>query len=231
MPVTWPLVTLGATGEDVKSIQYLLTAHGHPVAVDGTFGPLTRAAVEAFQTSRGLTADGEVGPQTWPELIVQVSQGSDGDAVRAIQSQLHSRGSGTVIAVDGIFGPMTAGAVRGFQELLGLTVDGIVGPQTWSLLVDGYLTAPDAQTAAQRTLAAWSEHNEAAARKDATPGAVAQLFAQTFSAADGWSFEGCQGAAGHIYCSWRRSNGKELRIGVEDAVVAPFYAADIVEFT
>ncbi len=231
MPLNWPLVQTGATGEDVRSVQYLLTAQGHPTTVDGSFGPLTKAAVEAFQGTHGLTADGAVGQQTWPQLIVQVSQGSQGDAVRAVQSQLHSRGDGAAITVDGIFGPNTAAAVGGFQQLLGLTVDHIVGPATWNSFVNGYLNAPTPQTAAQRTFDAWSHNDQAAARKNATPGAVAQLFAHSFSSTDNWSFEGCTGALGHTICSWRRSNGKELRIGVENAVVAPVYAADEIQFT
>jgi len=231
MALAWPLIAENATGEDIRSVQYLVTAHGHPTAVDGVFGPLTKAAVEAFQASRGLAVDGIVGPQTWPQLIVQVLQGSQGDPVRAVQSQIHSRGDGAVIAVDGMFGPDTADAVAAFQQLLGLTVDRIVGPVTWSSLLDGYLTAIDPATAAQRTFDAWVAHSQPAARKDATPAAVAQLFAQSFSQADGWSSEGCQGAAGHTFCSWRRSNGTELRIGVENAVIGPFYAVDEIQFT
>lgn len=231
MALTWPLVQEGSTGEDVRSIQYLVTDQGHPTAVDGVFGPATQAAVEAFQSSHGLAADGKVGQQTWPALIVQVSQGSSGDAVRAVQSQIHSRGDGAGIAVDGIFGPMTADAVKGFQELLGLTVDGIVGPATWNSLANGYLAASDPDTAAKLTFQAWSQNSQAGARKNATPAAVAELFTQTFSQSEGWSFEGCEGALGHTFCSWKRSNGKELRIGVENAVVAPFYAADQVQFT
>ncbi len=37
-------------------------------------------------------------------------------------------------AVDGIFGPQTAGAVRLFQRRNGLAVDGVVGPQTYAAL-------------------------------------------------------------------------------------------------
>ena len=68
MVLTWPLEKQGSTGEDVKTVQYLVTAQGHPTGVDGDFGPATKAAVQAFQSSRGLGADGIVGPQTWRAL-------------------------------------------------------------------------------------------------------------------------------------------------------------------
>ena len=232
MALTWPLEQQGSTGEDVRTVQYLVTAQGHPTAVDGVFGPATKTAVEAFQSSRGLSADGIVGPQTWPQLIIQVQQGSNGDAVRAVQSQMHSRGDGAnQVAVDGIFGSMTNDAVRAFQTLLGLTADGIVGPQTWNYLVNGYLAAPDPQTAAKDVFSSWEAHNRDQAAKNATPAAVNQIFAESFSLGDGWSFEGCQGALGHTFCSWKRSTGHELRIGVINAVEGPYYVADQAQFT
>ena len=232
MALTWPLEQQGSTGENVRTVQYLVTAQGHPTAVDGVFGPATKTAVEAFQSSRGLSADGIVGPQTWPQLIIQVQQGSNGDAVRAVQSQMHSRGDGAnQVAVDGIFGSMTNDAVRAFQTLLGLTVDGIVGPQTWNYLVNGYLAAPDPQTAAKDVFSAWQAHNRGQAAKNATAAAVNQVFAQSFSAADGWSFEGSDGAAGTIFSTWKRSNGHELRIGVLNAVEGPYFVADQAQFT
>ena len=231
MALTWPLEQQGSTGENVRTVQYLVTAQGHPTAVDGVFGPATKTAVEAFQSSRGLSADGIVGAQTWPQLIIQVQQGSNGDAVRAVQSQMHSRGGGAAIAVDGVFGSMTNDAVRAFQALLGLSVDGIVGPQTWNHLVNGYLAAPDPQTAAKDVFSAWEANNRGQAALNATPTGVNEVFAQSFSAADGWSFEGCQGAAGHTFCSWKRSNGHELRIGVMNAVQGPFFVADQAQFT
>src|SRR5512135_302647 len=118
MALTWPLVQEGSTGEDVRTVQHLVTAQGHPTGVDGDFGPQTKTAVQAFQSSHGLGADGIVGPQTWPLLIIQVKQGSNGDAVRAVQSQIHSRGDGAnQITVDGIFGSGTNDAVRAFQTL------------------------------------------------------------------------------------------------------------------
>jgi hypothetical protein len=231
MALTWPVEQEGSTGENVKTVQYLVTARGHPTGVDGEFGPQTKTAVQAFQSSRGLGADGIVGSQTWPQLIIQVQQGSNGDAVRAVQSQIHGRGAGAHIAIDGIFGPDTNDAVRAFQTLLGLSVDGIVGQQTWNHLVNGYLAAPDPQTAAQDVFSAWKAGNRDQAAKNATPAAVNEIFAKSFSPIDGWSFVGCQGAAGHTFCSWKRSNGRELRIGVINAVDGPYFVADQAQFT
>jgi len=38
------------------------------VTVDGSAGPATIGALEAFQTAQGLTADGVLGPLTWAAL-------------------------------------------------------------------------------------------------------------------------------------------------------------------
>jgi len=53
------------TGETVTSIQRALKTLGFdPGPIDGEFGPMTDAAVRAFQLTRRLVTDGEVGPQT-----------------------------------------------------------------------------------------------------------------------------------------------------------------------
>lgn len=134
-PAPWPSIGAGQQGADVTAIQYLLRQHGSGIDADGHFGPLTEAAVVDFQSSRGLVADGVVGPQTWPRLIVEVREGSRGEAVKAAQTQLNKHGAG--LAVDGQFGPLTRSAVISFQSSRGLIVDGIVGPQTWQALVAG----------------------------------------------------------------------------------------------
>ena len=140
----WPLVKRGQRDFPVRSLQQLLRARNHPVAVDGIFGPNTEAAVKAFQQSKGLAADGIVGPQTWPRLVVQVKRGSTGDAVRAVQEviKFHQLGGDEAPAfnVDGIFGPRTDSWIRGFQSAVGTPSDGIVGPITWRALVSGMLS-------------------------------------------------------------------------------------------
>jgi peptidoglycan hydrolase-like protein with peptidoglycan-binding domain len=140
----WPLVRRGSRVFPVRPLQQLLRARGHAVAVDGIFGPQTEGAVKAFQQSRNLAVDGIVGPQTWPRLVIQVRRGSTGDAVRGVQEviKFHQSASteGPPVQVDGIFGPRTDAWIRGFQEAVGTTVDGIVGPITWRALVSGMLS-------------------------------------------------------------------------------------------
>jgi len=116
----WPVIQSGFNGHPVKTLQYLLRARGHSVAVDGVFGPNTEAAVKAFQANKGLAADGIVGPTSWPALIVQVKKGSQGDGVRGVQEEFQFRNlSGDPSKgpkVDGIFGPMTEAAVLVFSK-------------------------------------------------------------------------------------------------------------------
>lgn len=140
----WPLARRGNRIFPVRPLQQLLRARNHPVAVDGIFGPTTESAVKAFQQSKGLAADGIVGPNTWPRLVVQVKKGSTGDAVRGVQEVIKfhdlSGGEAPPVQIDGVFGPRTDAWVRGFQTAVGTASDGIVGPITWRALVSGMLT-------------------------------------------------------------------------------------------
>lgn len=64
---------------------------------------------------------------------------SRGDEVRKMQTLLNvylATIKGAQIKVDGIFGPITMGAVMAFQKAAGIKQDGICGPVTWGKLQD-----------------------------------------------------------------------------------------------
>ena len=69
----------GDTGEKVRLLQYMLSVLSSyiqeipPVAVDGVFGPATRAAVLAVQRRFRLPETGTVDPGTWDEIYDQYS--------------------------------------------------------------------------------------------------------------------------------------------------------------
>src|SRR5689334_502737 len=64
-----PVLKQGSSGPDVLDLQQKLKDLGFdPNGVDGKFGPGTRAAVVAFQQSKGLQADGIAGPATMAAL-------------------------------------------------------------------------------------------------------------------------------------------------------------------
>lgn len=62
------LLRPGARGEAVRQLQRELVQCGHSLAVDGDFGPATRAAVKAFQERMSLKPDGMAGPATFEAL-------------------------------------------------------------------------------------------------------------------------------------------------------------------
>ena len=59
-------------------------------------------------------------------------RGAKGETVELLQELLNVKG--IQVKVDGEFGVLTEQAVREFQEINGLRVDGIVGPWTWEKL-------------------------------------------------------------------------------------------------
>jgi peptidoglycan hydrolase-like protein with peptidoglycan-binding domain len=67
-----------------------------------------------------------------------IRKGSTGPSVAYCQNLLNARGvPHPVLWVDGMFGPKTDQAVRHFQMMKHLEVDGVVGPMTWGALEGG----------------------------------------------------------------------------------------------
>jgi peptidoglycan hydrolase-like protein with peptidoglycan-binding domain len=152
------------TGGGVRALQQRMKDLGYySGSVDGDFGAGTQAAVIAFQTANGLTADGVAGKSTLNALYggssggggsgtnpdsygtsastngystIASGSGSSTANITALQSALSSTGyySGTL---DGDFGSVTIDAVKNYQSAKGLRVTGMAGPTTQRLLYGG----------------------------------------------------------------------------------------------
>lgn len=174
----------GDSGSKVKQMQQRLISLGYLAGTaDGEFGAGTEAAVYAFQDRHCSYSDGVAGPDTLSELYsssakkastpsgiagLSIRNGSEGDAVRALQSRLKKLGyySGNV---DGDFGQGTEDAVKAFQRANGLNADGVAGSGTYEKLF-----ATDAKTASQAARTATprpdpTKRPTATPRRTATP--------------------------------------------------------------
>ena len=65
----YPLLRLGSKGDLVVWAQEHLLTAGAELEVDGIFEGATRLAVKAFQEEHGLPVDGQLGPETWAQLL------------------------------------------------------------------------------------------------------------------------------------------------------------------
>ena len=78
-----------------------------------------------------------------PAPGVTLREGSTGVAVSALQYFISIIGQFSpavpVLAIDGIFGPLTTQAVNAVQSRLGLPVTGVVDQATWQGIYDEYL--------------------------------------------------------------------------------------------
>ncbi len=142
----------GAKNTDTLELQKRLVGEGLLFGpTDGIYGPMTTAAVKAYQKKYGLPETGNVGPLTRAQLNgtpvapttptslvydfgpTTLKIGSAGEPVRNLQNFLNSFASASLL-VDGLFGPKTDTSVRQWQGGNGLVVDGLVGPKTKALM-------------------------------------------------------------------------------------------------
>jgi peptidoglycan hydrolase-like protein with peptidoglycan-binding domain len=140
------VLRVGSTGTAVKVLQQAL----HLALVDGDFGPGTRSAVIAFQTSSRLPADGVVTAPVWRALGAAAKAGPPPApapkgryaAYEKVTLKLGDRNATVKVLqkalagplVDGDFGPRTKASVVVFQSKHHLTANGIVSTAVWRAL-------------------------------------------------------------------------------------------------
>lgn len=126
------------TGKIAQIQNALNEKYGLDIDVDNIYGNETKKAlVKGLQTELNkqfegnLVVDGIFGTNTY-NACINVRRGAEGNITWLIQSMLicHSFN----INADGIFGTATERAVRDFQSRNGLSVDGIVGKNTFNKL-------------------------------------------------------------------------------------------------
>jgi peptidoglycan hydrolase-like protein with peptidoglycan-binding domain len=155
-PVLTKTLKIGSKDEEVKLLQQYLIAQGFLVMPSGVslgyFGQVTRTALQAYQTSVGLSAVGELGPKTRAAILsgghaqaaptgkaiglynftLPLRSGSKGTDVTKLQEILIAKGFLIMPAhvSKGYYGALTVKAVKEYQKSLGIDQLGIVGPAT-----------------------------------------------------------------------------------------------------
>ena len=129
----------GSKGNAVKILQLYLK-----IEADGIFGKQTKAAVENFQRSKKMEVTGIITNVEWAIIsqdLPVIKKGNKSDAVKIWQLILN-------VNADGIFGNTTYNQTRAFQAAANLTIDGVVGKNTWikgfleniNIVKDNYVT-------------------------------------------------------------------------------------------
>jgi len=94
--------------------------------------------IEIARSIRGGTP-APVPPPVWQEdamrALPELRLGAAGADVRTVQGLCNARSAAAALVIDGVFGPATDADVRRVQSAGHVTVDGIVGPETWPVLM------------------------------------------------------------------------------------------------
>ncbi|MBR3874544.1 MAG: peptidoglycan-binding protein [Clostridia bacterium] len=155
--LAYETIPYGEQSNAVRKMQSKLKSKGfYGGAVDGKFGPSTKAAVKKFQAYVGISADGKPGNKTLTALyegksalnktsnteLKEVTKpsnprtlyyGCTGARVRELQRALYKAGVYKG-AIDGIYGDLTLAAVKKYQSKKGLHADGMAGTKTLASL-------------------------------------------------------------------------------------------------
>jgi peptidoglycan hydrolase-like protein with peptidoglycan-binding domain len=136
------MLSQGSDDADVSDLQTRLNAAmpaAVPLIIDGIFGPLTKAAVVAYQGQHALVTDGIVGPITWgvldtpvpppPPTLPTLAIGATGLDVAQAQQKLNVA-VGPLLDIDGVYDGAMAASVFAFQLLHGITATGTLDGAT-----------------------------------------------------------------------------------------------------
>jgi hypothetical protein len=134
----WPDIWKFVGGPVVKLAQHLLNARGYQLTADGVFGADTVAAVQDWQAKNSLPVDQDatLTTKTWETLVAPLAPGDTGERVLGVQQLLQHKGYDQVSA-SGTYDSATAAAIANLQGLHHVTVNGLVGPETWCALSGG----------------------------------------------------------------------------------------------
>lgn len=83
--MAYATLTMGARGDDVKTLQRLLKGAGYALDEDGVYGARTQEAVKAYQRAHNLAQSGDAGASTWAKLAA--------NALSALPQNLSAGGS------------------------------------------------------------------------------------------------------------------------------------------
>jgi N-acetylmuramoyl-L-alanine amidase len=148
----------GDKGQQVKSLQEKLVKLGYKLpkyGCDSDFGNETFEKLKQFQRDHGLKDDGLAGKLTFAEIEKQLGKLKNkpvapypnklyklanpmmhDENVRLIQEALNKHARKQVVKIDKWYGKNTAREVGIFQRKHGLSVDQIVGKNTWTKLIN-----------------------------------------------------------------------------------------------
>ena len=196
---------LGDRGEVVRTIQQKLIRWGYlDGTADGVFGSATQAAVQYFQRSNGLTADGVAGAATLKAL--GISPGASTAANGSGSTNSHLQGSIDLLAKvisaeargEPYSGQVAVGAVilnRINHPAFPSTVAGVVYQKgAFSCMDDGQIDQPVAQSAYRAAQDALNGH-------DPTGGAIYYFNPVTATSAWIWSRPLITVIGRHRFCS------------------------------
>lgn len=140
-------LTVGTRSAAVTQLQQQLSKLGlYKAKIDGSYGPVTKAAVSSFEKSHRLKVDG-VADGAMRDALAKATApsplkvGSSGAKVRTLQTQLQRLGLYSA-AIDGSYGPVTKAAVQAFERKHGWKPDGIAGARVQETLAKEVKSLP-----------------------------------------------------------------------------------------